>query len=84
VAAYRIVAAGWGSVFSLDGIQFPKGLAAFIAGNSDDGIRVSAAIQPVSAVLTGSLFQNRSHRRMAASYGNSASAAFVFCNHGSS
>ena len=42
--------------------QFPERPAALIAGNSDDGIRVCAAIQTTATVMKGSFFQNRLHR----------------------
>ena len=73
-----MAAAMWRAFWSLDGIQFPQGLAALIADNSNDGIRVCAAILAAAAVLTGPLFQNRPGRCAASSLGREASAAFIF------
>jgi hypothetical protein len=63
---------------ALNDIQLSEGLAALIAGYSDDRIRGSPAIQSVSAFLTGSLFQNRSRQHTVSSHKKKASAAFIF------
>ena len=65
-------------IWDLAAIQFPKGFAALIAGYSDNGIRVCAAIQSASAFLRGSFFQDRSQRQPSASLGREASAAFIY------
>jgi hypothetical protein len=62
----------------LAAIQFPQRLAALIAGNSDDGIRICAAIPSAATFLKGSFFQNRLRRQPAASLGRVTPAAFVF------
>ena len=55
-----------------------EGFAALIPDNSDDRIRVSAAILPASAIFTSSLFQNRPRRYRVAPLEFIAPAAFVF------
>jgi hypothetical protein len=63
---------------ALASAQFPQRPAALIAGNSDDGIRILAAIQSAATFLKVSFFQYRLRRQVEASLGREASSAFIF------